>query len=192
MLKGIGMENFMKNEERLIVDGYLYGNEDDVKLAKEEKKTAEYLETKINYDDVQTTLKIYQKAIKEKIFKTPAGFEFLKKMRNEMIKRGVPEENISGIPLYKVFSKEEDKKPVRIFQVQENNDGTKEMLRFSLWANIGLIIIVIGMFIITIMGENVNILNYRYKIENEYSIWQQELEDREAVIRQKEAELRLK
>lgn len=181
----------MKNEERLIVDGYLYGNEDDVKLAKEEKKTAEYLETKINYDDIQTTLRIYNKAIKDKIFKTPAGFEFLKKMRNEMIKRGMPEENIGGIPLYKVFSKEEDNKPVRIFQVKENNDGTKEMLRFSLWANIGLIIIVIGMFIITIIGENVNILNYRYKIENEYSVWQQELEEREAVIREKEAELRL-
>ena len=181
----------MKNEERLMVDGYLYGNEDDVKLAKEEKKTAEYLESKINYDDVQTTLRIYNKAIKDKIFKTPAGFEFLKKMRNEMIKRGMPEENIGGIPLYKVFSKEEDNKPVRIFQVKENNDGTKEILRFSLWANIGLIIIVIGMFIITIIGENVNILNYRYKIENEYSAWQQELEEREAVIREKEAELRL-
>ncbi len=181
----------MKNEERLIVDGYLYGNEDDVKLAKEEKKTAEYLETKINYDDIQTTLKIYNKAIKDKIFKTPAGFEFLKKMRNEMVKRGMPEENIGGIPLYKVFSKEEDNKPIRIFQVKENNDDTKEMLRFSLWANIALIIIIIGMFIITIMGENVNVLNYRYKIENEYSIWQQELEEREAVIREKEAELRL-
>ena len=38
----------MRNEERLMVDGYLYGNEDDVKLAKEEKKTAEYLEERIN------------------------------------------------------------------------------------------------------------------------------------------------
>ena len=181
----------MRNEERLIVDGYLYGNEDDVKLAKEEKKTAEYLESKINYDDIQTTLRIYNKAIKDKIFKTPAGFEFLKKMRYEMIKRGLPEENIGGIPLYKVFSKEEENKPVRIFQVKENNDGTKEMLRFSLWANIALILIVIGMFVITIMGENVNILNYRYKIENEYSIWQQELEEREAAVKAKEAELRL-
>lgn len=181
----------MKNEERLIVDGYLYGNEDDAKLAAEELKTAEFLESKINYENVQTTLKIYQKAIKEKIFKTPAGLEFLKKMRNEMIKRGVPEETIGGIPLYKVFSREEENKPIRVFQVKENNDGTKEMLNFSLWANLGLIIIVIGMFIITIMGENVNVINYRHKIENEYSVWQQELEEREAVIREKEAKLRL-
>lgn len=181
----------MKNEERLIVDGYLYGNEEDVKLAKEEMKTAEYLENRINYDDVQTTLKIYQKAVKEKIFKTPVGWEFLRKMRNEMMKRGVPEENIGGIPLYKVFSKDTESKPVRVYQVKENNDGTKEMLRFSLWANIALILIVIGMFAITIMGENVNVINYRHKIENEYSSWQQELEEREAVIREKEAQLRL-
>lgn len=182
----------MRNEERLMVDGYLYGNEEDVKLAKEEKKTAEYLESRINYDDLQTTLKIYNKAVKDKIFKTPAGLEFLKKMRNEMIKRGMPEENISGIPLYKVFAKEEENKPVRIFQIKQNNDGTKEMLRFSLWANLALIIIVIGMFIITVVGENINVINYRYKIENEYSIWQQELEEREAVIKEKEAELQLR
>ena len=181
----------MKNEERLIVDGYLYGNEDDVKLAKEEKKTADYLESKINYDDVQTTLKIYNKAIKEKIFKTPVGFEFLKKMRYEMVKRGMPEENIGGIPLYKVFSKEEDSRPVRVFQVKKSNDDSKEMLRISLWVNVALIVLVIGMFLITLFGENTNIINYRYKIENEYSIWQQELEEREAVIREKEAELRL-
>ena len=67
-------------------------------------------------------------------------------MRNEMIKRGMPEENVSGIPLYKTFSKEEENKPVRIYQVKENDNGTKEMLRFSLWANIALIIIVIGMY----------------------------------------------
>lgn len=181
----------MKDEERLMVDGYLYGNEEDVKLAKEEKKTARYLETRINYEDIQTTLKIYNKAIRDRVFKTPAGLEFLKKMRYEMIKRGVPQENISGIPLHKVFSKEEEKKTVRIFQVEPKDDGTKELLRFSLWANLALIIIVIGMFVITIMGENVTVLNYRHKIENEYSLWQQELEEREAVIKEKEAELRL-
>ena len=181
----------MKNEERLVVDAYLYGNEEDVKLAKEEKNKTEYLETKINYDDVQTTLKIYDKAIKDKIFKTPVGFEFLKKMRYEMVKRGMPEESIQAIPLYLVFSKEADARPVRVFQVKESKDGSKEALRVSLWANIALIILVIGMFLITLFGDNTNIINYKYKIENEYSIWQQELEQREAVIREKEAELRL-
>lgn len=181
----------MKNTERLMVDGYLYGNDKDVKLAKDEKKTIEYLETKINYDDIQTTLKIYDKAIKDRIFKTPVGFEFLKKMSNEMIKRGMPEERIQAIPLYLIFSKEAEERPVRIFQVKEKKDDTRGILRMSLWANIALIILVIGMFLLTMFGDNTNILNYKYKIENEYSVWKQELEKREAVIREKEAQLRL-
>lgn len=179
----------MKNEERLVFDGYLYGNEDDVKLAKEERKTARYLQSKINYDDIQTALKIYDKAIKDKIFKTPVGFEFLKVMRFEMLKRGMPAENIQPIPLYLVFSKETEKRPVRIYQVKERNDKLRDNFRISLWANIALGLLVIGMFLITLFGNNTNILNYKYKIQNEYVIWQQELEAREAVIAEKEAEL---
>ena len=179
----------MENKERLVFDGYLYGDEDDVKLAKEEMKTAKFLQSKINYDDIQMTLKIYDKAIKDKIFKTPAGFEFLKVMRYEMIRRGMPAENIQPIPLYQVFSKEAEKRPVRIFQVKERDDNLKENFRISLWANIGLVILVIGMFLITLFGNNTNILNYKYKVQNEYVIWQQELEAREAVIAEKEAEL---
>lgn len=55
----------MEKKERLVFDGYLYGDEDDVKLAKEEMKTAKFLQSKINYDDIQMTLKIYDKAIKD-------------------------------------------------------------------------------------------------------------------------------
>ena len=184
------MENYiMKNEERLVFDGYLYGNEEDVNLAKEERKTARFLQSKINYDDIQMALKIYDKAIKDKIFKTPVGFEFLKVMRFEMIKRGMPADNIQPIPLYLVFSKEAEQRPVRIFQVKERDDKLKENFRISLWANIAMIILVIGMFVITLFGDNTNIVNYRYKIENEFVSWEQELEEREAIVREKEAAL---
>ena len=50
----------MNNEERLLFDGYLYGNDEDEQLAKEEKKKALFIESKINYDDLQTTLKVYE------------------------------------------------------------------------------------------------------------------------------------
>lgn len=179
----------MKNEERLIVDGYLYGNADDVNRAKEEKKTVKFLQSKINYEDIQNALKIYDKAIKDKIFKTPVGFEFLKVMRFEMIRHGMPAENIQPIPLYVVFSKEVEQRPIRIFQVKEQSGNLKESLRISLWVNIALGILVVGMFMITLFGDNTNILNYKYKIENEYVNWEQELEEREAVVREKEAEL---
>lgn len=179
----------MKDEERLEVDGYLYGSEGDVALAKEEKKKAKYLETRINYEDTQTALKIYEMAVKEKVFKTPTGVGYLMKMRVELIKKGIPVEEISPIPLYHIFSEEEEKRPVRIYQVKEKEDNSREMLRTSLWVNIALIFLVIGMFMITMFGSNTNILNYKYKIENQYSSWKQELEEKEETLRQKEAEL---
>ena len=84
----------MKNEGRFMVGGFMFGNDEDVKQAKEEEGTIKFLEQKINYDDTNTTLRIYDKAIKERIFKTPIGFEFLRKMQTELIGRGVPEESI--------------------------------------------------------------------------------------------------
>ena len=88
-----------------------------------------------------------------------------------------------------MYSKDVETRPIRIFQVKESKDDTKEMLQKSIWLNIALVVLVIGMFLITMFGENTNIINYRYKIQNEYSIWQQELEEREAIIREKEAKM---
>lgn len=179
----------MNNEERLTVDGYLFMNDADVKSATEEKKKIEYLETKIDYSNIEITLKIYEKAVKEKIFKTPVGYDYLNKMRSEMIKRGMPEEKIPPIRLFKNFSVVDDDKPIRILQVKGKVEDNKELLRFSLWMNIALFLLVVGMLFITLMGENTNILNYRYKLENDYAIWEQELIEKEAELLEREKAL---
>ena len=54
---------------------------------------------------------------------------------------------------------------------------------------IGLFLLVVGMLFITLMGENTNILNYRYKLENDYAIWEQELEEKEAELLEREKAL---
>ncbi len=181
----------MKNEERFMIGGFMFGNVDDIKQAKEEENTIKFLEQKIDYDDTNTTLRIYEKAIKEKVFRTPVGFEFLRKMQAELMKRGVPEENIKAIPLYQVFSRQQKEKPVRVIKRKEKPDKTKIYLRNSLWLNILLLIVVVGMFIISLLGETPNIVNYRFRIQNEYSAWEQELMEREAQIKEIEKELKL-
>ena len=181
----------MKNEGRFMVGGFMFGNDEDVKQAKEEEGTIKFLEQKINYDDTNTTLRIYDKAIKERIFKTPIGFEFLRKMQTELIRRGVPEESIKAVPLYQVFSKEQKEKPVRVVKKKEKPDKTRVYLRYSVWINIFLIIVVVGMFVISLMGETPNIVNYRFRIQDEYAAWEQELMEREAEIKERERELSL-
>ena len=47
------------------------------------------------------------------------------------------------------------------------------------------------MFIITINGENPNIINYENAVVDKYATWEQELSERETIVRQKEQELGL-
>lgn len=185
------METGMQNEEQFMVGGFLFGSKEDVKLAKAEESSIQFLEQKMNFEDTNTTLRIYEKALKEKIFKTPVGFEFLRKIQTELMKRGVPPENIKSIPLYQIFSQKEEEKTIRIFRPKAKPDKTKEYLRNSLWLNMVLILLTIGMFVISLFGETPNIVNYRFKIQDEYASWEQDLMERENRIKEKERELNL-
>ena len=66
-----------EHTERM-VEGYLFMNEGDAELARQEKKKIEYLKQHINYSSTESVLRIYKKAIAERIFKTPVGHDFLK------------------------------------------------------------------------------------------------------------------
>ena len=61
--------------------------------------------------------------------------------------------------------------------------------KISLIVNIILVIMVIAMFVITLKAENPNMINYRTAILNQYSEWEQELNEREATIKARELEL---
>ena len=74
-------------------------------------------------------------------------------------------------------------------QVIEKYFPDVKKLRYSVWGNVVLVVLVILLFVITITGENANIINYRNAIENEYSQWEDELTAREQVVREKEREL---
>lgn len=52
-----------------------------------------------------------------------------------------------------------------------------------------LAVLVIVLFAISLTGKNPTIINYRSKIVNQYASWEQELKEREAVVREKEAQL---
>ncbi|MGN1313670.1 MAG: hypothetical protein ACI4VG_01495 [Lachnospiraceae bacterium] len=181
----------MRNAAQLTVGGFLFGNMDDAKQAKEEEGMIKFLEQKLNFEDTTSTLRIYEKALKERIFKTPVGFEFLRRMQQEMLKRGVPEEKIEAISMYQVYSRTEEVKPKRILKKKAKPDKTKIYLRNSLWLNIVLLILIVGMFILSLIGEAPNIVNYRYRIQDEYAAWEQELTEREERVREKEQELNL-
>lgn len=182
----------MSDQSEFYAFGYRFAALDDVKQAQLEHQEQLYFETRLPRNDARKMLAVYDKVLDEKIFVTPVGWSFLLKMQEELRLLGVEEEKIRPIPLYGIFTHNPDGESralrQRITTPKKQDEGAGK-LRISIFLNVILCILVIAMFVISLNGSNPNILNYKYNIENEYAAWEQELRDRERVVRQKEAEL---
>lgn len=61
----------MAEENNRSVGGYEFFTEKDAQLARAEEKRVEYLEERIDYTRPESILYVYEKMIKERVFKTP-------------------------------------------------------------------------------------------------------------------------
>ena len=183
----------MSEQKDYCVDGYRFASLEDAKEAQVEKIKADYFNAKLQGKNKESMLAVYDKVLDEKIFETPIGWEYLKKLQRQLQRGGVQEEQIRPIPLYLTFShkeSEETEKPVRVrVRPSQKVSAEKRRLQTSVIINILLVILVIAMFAITLNSKNPNILNYRRQILNEYASWEQELTERERAVREKESAL---
>ena len=175
------------NRERS-VGGYLFYTEKDAKIAEAELQKIEYLEARI--------LKVYEKTIHERIFRTPVGLQYLKGLRDFLLEQPeIDPEDVTDIPLYSTFGgqlrSQDNPARSRIKPSREKAEKEKSFLVLSLILNGLLILAVIAMFSIALKSNNPNILNYEKAITNKYAAWEQELTEREQRIREKEKELRI-
>lgn len=180
-------------KDEFIVGGYHFNSLTDARLAEEEIKKAEYFEERAAGRSTQNLLAVYDKILDEKIFKTPVGWEYLKKMQEELRLSGVPEENIRAIPMYSSFNYRTGDE-IDAYSVKQRIKPAKpkkEINKFqvSVIINILLLLLVLAMFLVALQSKNPNILNYKQAITNQYAEWEQELTEREKVIREKEREL---
>ncbi|MGL5260402.1 MAG: hypothetical protein ACRC7V_09865 [Lachnospiraceae bacterium] len=182
----------MEENKKLVVNGFVFASEEDAKLARMELKTIDFLEKRIDFKEIGTVLKIYNKAIEEHYFKTPVGYYYLKKLRNILVESKSENIIIRDIPLYHIFNdKHKVLKPKREIVKNEKKmpDKKAQYLKNSIILNIGLIILALAMVYITITSENPNMINYRTAIINQYAEWEEELNEREAKIREREKEI---
>lgn len=182
----------MSEQSEFFAYGYRFAALDDVKQAQLEHQEQEYFETRLPREDAHKMLAIYNKVLDEKIFVTPVGWSFLLKMQEDLRRLNVEEDKIRPIPVYATFThnpnSENSVLRQRITTPQKREKGNAG-IKISILLNVVLCILVIAMFAITLSSSNPNILNYKSNIENKYAAWEQELTDRERVVRQKEAEL---
>lgn len=188
-----GREYRMADKTEWVVNGFQFGTQQDAELAQNEKIRIERLEEKLDYQNQEMVYAVYKKAVNNRVFRTPVGYDFLKRLQRILYDNA--QEDIANIPIYGVYSMRESANPT-IERIQASRKPVKEKpkqeffsRKTSIIVNIGLLVLVIVMFVIATTGSNPTIINYERTLQNRYAEWEQQLSDREQAIREKEKEL---
>lgn len=186
------------SENRIVVGGFSFENGSEAEQAAKEAEGVKYIKTKTNMDDPEAVLKIYNRIIQQNMFETAVGFSYLYDLREYLL----------SIP----FIRKEDVLPIRVVHpalmrdlrsvlrtnVKDSIKKEKEVSvngdykqKFHIMRIIAVIlaVCVAGMLLITLTVGHPNILNYENKLIDKYEVWEQELNEREAVLKEKEKQL---
>lgn len=183
----------MENIENLTVDGYIFATPEDAEIAKNEIRKIDYIEKHADMTNVDIVRSVYEKALSERYFQTPIGFEYLRDLQKIMENAGIPTDNVKPIPLYTTFKRidlthsESAKK--RVTKAQKQEMSLKMKYRNAVLTAVIFGFLCLAMLLITLNGSTPNALNYKQAITNQYSDWEQELTERESIVRAKEREL---
>ncbi len=185
----------MADKTDWIVEGFQFGTEQDANLAKNEKLRVERLEERLDYQSPEMVYAVYKKAVENRVFKTPVGYEFLKKLQRILKENPDFEYEVEEIPIQGVYSLRESANPTveRIKASQKKPKPAKKTigLRASLFINVVLMLLIALMFYISMTSTNPTALNYERAVQNKYAEWERELSERESAVREKERELLL-
>lgn len=183
----------MADKTDWIVEGFQFGTEQDANLAKNEKLRVERLEERMDYTSPEMIYAVYKKAVDNRVFKTPVGYEFLKKLQRILAETPDFEKKIEEIPVQGVYNLRESTAPaaLRVKASTAKPKPPKKVigLRASLFINVVLLLLIALMFYISMTSSNPTALNYERAVQNKYSEWEKELSERESAVREKERAL---
>ncbi len=175
-------------ENEYTVAGYSFSNVHDYKDAKRDEETIEYIKSKTDLSDLNKTLKLYHKLVERKTLKTIVGYTFLKELQERIVKEGiVSRDNLPYIPIDKqikayssALAHEQEQKHL------SKIENYKIKLRNSRIISLFLMVIIIAMILISIFSDRSVFINYENKIIDKYALWEEELNAREKLIKEKE------
>lgn len=188
----------MAGREDWTINGFQFGSEKDAKQAKSEELKIQMLEEKMDYKNPQMVMMVYKKAIDNRIFKTPVGYDYLKQLQKRLKENILIREEVPPIPVNQVYNLRDSAAPVveKVKASQKPKKQPKPKQEFftrktSILVNVILVILIGVMFYISTTGSTPTVLNYEKALQNRYATWEQELEQRESEIREKEKALLL-
>lgn len=195
-------------EDKYVVDGFRFNSKEEALEAKNEYDGVSYMKSRTNMNNPANVFSVYKSLVEKNVFKTPVGMRFLYELKDNLYKSGKYskeeiDEIIISVP-HRALTVKQKKKQEKASR-KEIIRGMKELdiesayrNRFINVAILNVILIIVIILIITITGnsENTNILNYKNRLDAEYSErendlvqWSNELDAREDAIIEREKEL---
>ena len=175
-----------------IVGGYEFMSEQDAQKAAMDQSKIKLLEARAKVSRPNDIKAVYEKAIENKIFKTPIGWNYLIAMREKLLMSGFTEEDLIPIPLGISMTRHSAIENLAVKQrikVEKPKEKAQFSRIFPIVLDVILAILVVVMFIITMNSDSDNILNYKRNVTDRYSSWEQDLTEREKAVRAAEKEL---
>ncbi len=175
-----------------IVGGYEFMSEADAQKAAMDLSKIKLLQARAKASRPADIKAVYEKAIENKIFKTPIGWRYLTDLREKLLESGYTDEDIIPIPLDIAMTRQS---AIENLSVKQRIKPEREKADvgfgrvFPIVLDVVLAILVIVMFIITLNSDSDNILNYKSNVTNRYAAWDQELTEREKAVREAERQL---
>ncbi|MBQ6814634.1 MAG: hypothetical protein IJP13_03760 [Lachnospiraceae bacterium] len=196
--------------DKLIVDGFVFKTKAEAMEAKNEYDGVMYMRSRTNINNPANVYAVYKSIIEKNVFKTPVGIRYLCELRDVLEKSGqYTEEQLAELPIPVAESKRvkapkakkeksqlSKREVIRNMKALDIESSYRNKFINSVIINIILIIVIILVIAIANNSDNINVLNYRDRLEREYSDredslvqWEQQLKAREEALKQREDEL---
>ena len=180
------------DENRFVVDQYLFETEEEYELALSEKKKIQYIDENTDYRAVENIALLYKRIIETNMFQTPIGYVYLERLREFLVRSGAKTDNLPAIPVKKKITSTGGKE---LFhenrELKRELEKKKHITAIMVTVCVGLIIMVVALFAVAFTSKHPNIINYENVILDKYSSWEQELTERENAIREKELSMKV-
>lgn len=175
-----------------VVSGIAFTSEDMAKEATNEANGVEYLKKRMDFKRPETVLETYKMVIEKGLFKTPVGYSFLLETRSKLLSAGIDEADIPNITISNIATPKSKQKKTE----KEIESAYKGRFINMLILDVVLLIAVILFAIVASNSKNINIINYKNRIDSQYkyieqnlSEWSDELKVKEQNLIQREEEL---
>lgn len=176
-------ECVMNEDKKHVVDGIKYPNDSEALKAVNEINGIKYVREKTDMSNPKLVLNVYNKMLDKKLFTTVSGYRFLMELRDVLLKSNeIDKDQIRPIeaPSFGGESFAERKRSESPYKSKFIN---------SLIINILFVITIIAMVFITTNSRNVNILNYKSRLESMYNEKENEIARLNSQLKEKEESL---